>query len=116
MSRRLCLALDLVDDAALIAEYDAHHAAGAVWPEVTADISASGIESMEIWRVKDRCMMIIDVSNDYPRPKPALNRDIVDRWDALMLRYQKPLPGSLRGETWSLMQRIYKMPNAKSNE
>ena len=32
MSRRLCFALDLVDDAAKIAEYERFHDPGGVWP------------------------------------------------------------------------------------
>ena len=112
MSRRSCLALDLINDAALIAEYEAYHAPGAAWPEVVADIRASGIESMEIWRVDDRCMMIIEMSDDYPRPRQAQNREIVERWDALMARYQKLLPSASSGERWIPMQRIYRMEDA----
>jgi hypothetical protein len=37
-TRRLCLALDLKDDAAAIAEYERMHQPGNVWPEVIADI------------------------------------------------------------------------------
>ncbi|MEY4706463.1 MAG: hypothetical protein RJB58_186, partial [Pseudomonadota bacterium] len=54
MSRRLCFALDLVDDAARIAEYEAFHAPGGVWPQIVDDIGAQGIEGMEIWRTGTR--------------------------------------------------------------
>jgi hypothetical protein len=38
MRRRQCLAIDLQDDAAAIAEYDRIHAPGGPWPEVIAEI------------------------------------------------------------------------------
>ena len=40
LAKRVCFALDLIDDAALIADYERAHAAGCVWPEVTAAIRA----------------------------------------------------------------------------
>ncbi len=109
MSRRCCLTLDLVNDAALIAEYGAYHAEGAVWPEVIADIRASGIESLEIWRVDERCVMIIEAAEDYPRTRTAPKSAIVERWDTLMARYQCALPSAPTNERWTPMQRIYRM-------
>ena len=61
MSRRLCFALDLVNDAAKIAEYERFHAPGGVWPQIVDDIHAQGIEGMEIWRTGDRMVMIATV-------------------------------------------------------
>jgi L-rhamnose mutarotase len=112
MSRRCCLTLDLVNDAALIAEYEAYHAPGAAWPEVVADIRASGIESMEIWRMDERCMMIIEVTDDYPRAQVGPTSEIVARWNTLMARYQKPLPGAPVGVRWAPMKRIYRLDDA----
>lgn len=102
---RLCFALDLVDDAALIAEYEARHAAGALWPAVTAHIRAQGFEEMEIWRVGDRLVMIAEVAPDYPRavPEPPENAD----WESLMWRFQRPLPQAADGEKWVPMRRIF---------
>lgn len=105
MARRLCFALDLVDDAALIAEYEARHAPGAVWPAVLAYIEAQGVETMEIWRTGDRMVMIAEVADDYPRAveEPA---EIAD-WEALMWRFQRALPHAAPGEKWVPMQRIF---------
>lgn len=105
MSRRLCFTLDLVDDAALIADYEARHAPGAVWPEVIGHIRASGIEAMEIWRAGDRLVMIAQAAEDYPRPTPASPES--QRWETLMWRFQKPLPNSAPGEKWLEMKRIF---------
>lgn len=105
MSRRLCFALDLIDDAALIADYEAHHAPGAVWRPVIDHLRASGLESMEIWRTGDRLVMITDAAEDYPRPVPVSPE--MEQWEDLMWRFQKPLSGALPGEKWVAMRRIF---------
>jgi L-rhamnose mutarotase len=103
--RRFCYALDLIDDAALIAEYEARHAPGSAWPEVVAHIRAQGAEHMEIWRAGDRLMMIVEAANDYPRPVPAPPE--IDRWEELMWRFQRPLPFAPAGEKWMQMTQIF---------
>ena len=67
---RYCLTLDLKDDAALIAEYEAHHKA--VWPEVLGSISGSGIISMEIYRYNTRLFMIMETVDDLRRSNPDI--------------------------------------------
>lgn len=105
MGRRLCFALDLIDDDALIAAYESRHAPGAVWPAVIAHIRATGIEAMEIWRSGDRLMMIAETAADYPRTVPE-SAEIAD-WEVLMWRFQKPLPHAGDGEKWVGMHRIF---------
>jgi L-rhamnose mutarotase len=107
MTERRCFALDLADDPELIAEYEQLHAPGAVWPEVTAYIRASGVESMEIWRAGDRLLMIAEVADDYPRAiEPP---DEVAEWEEKMWRFQRPLRNAAEGEKWVLMRRIYSL-------
>ena len=105
MGRRMCFALDLIQDAALIAEYAARHAPGAVWPAVIAHIRAQGVTEMEIWRTGDRMVMIAEVTNGYPLPV-AEPPEIAD-WETLMWRFQKPLPHAAEGEKWVAMDRIF---------
>lgn len=107
MSHRRCFALDLNADPELIAEYERLHAAGTGWPAVVNHIRASGVESMEIWRTGDRMVMIAEVSDDYPRPieTPAE----VEKWEALMWRFQRPLPHAGEGEKWMPMKRIFSL-------
>lgn len=104
MNRR-CFALDLVDDARLIAEYERMHRAGEVWPEVVEHIRAIGITDMEIWRAGDRLVMIAEVTDDYPRPVIAPPE--LGRWEELMWRFQRSLPGAASGEKWMPMKRIF---------
>lgn len=116
MSRRLCFALDLVDDAALIAQYETLHAAGSGEPAVIADLRATGFEDMEIWRTADRCFMIAEVADDFPRPRDAAAQAVVDAWEARMWRFQKPLPHAAPGEKWVPMQRIFALSEQQGRE
>jgi L-rhamnose mutarotase len=102
---RLCFALDLIDDAAMIAEYEERHAPGALWPAVAAHIRARGVQAMEIWRTGDRLVMIAEVTADYPRDVPVPGEDA--EWEALMWRFQRPLPHAAPGEKWVAMARIF---------
>jgi L-rhamnose mutarotase len=108
-TRRLCFALDLNDDADLIAQYEAHHAAGAVWPGIVDLIRAQGVLSMEIWRTSDRCFMIAEVASDYPRPLSDAAMALDAEWQALMWRFQKPLPNAAPGEKWRPMAQIFSL-------
>ena len=107
MNNRRCFALDLTDDPELISEYEQMHAPGAVWPEVSAYIRATGVESMEIWRTGDRLFMIAEVLDDYPRAveTPAET----DRWEELMWRFQRPLAHAAEDEKWVPMKRIFSL-------
>lgn len=106
MARR-CFALDLKNDAELIAEYEAVHGPGAGWPAVIEHIKATGVEVMEIWRTGDRLFMIAEVADDYPRPVEAPAD--VERWETLMWRFQQPLPHAAEGEKWVAMKLIFSL-------
>lgn len=105
MSNRLVFALDLVDDAALIAEYERRHAPGAVWPAIIADIRTRGFLSMEIWRFADRLVMIADVVDDFPRTADASEQAVVQAWENAMDKYQAPI--LTEGPKWAPMARIF---------
>jgi L-rhamnose mutarotase len=104
--RRVVKVLDLIDDAALIAEYGQWHSPGAVWPEVTTHLVATGVLDMEIWTAGTRLVMILVVSDDFPRPVKEPAR--VTEWEARMSTYQQRLPGNLaEGEKWVSLTRIF---------
>lgn len=113
MSRRLCFALDLVNDAEKIAQYEQFHRPGGVWPQIVDDIHAQGIEGMEIWRTGDRMVMIATVADDYPRARniPAA----YDEWETLMWGFQKALPHAAPGEKWVAMTRIFDLAEQKGS-
>jgi L-rhamnose mutarotase len=105
--RRLVRALDLVNDARIIADYRSRHAPGAVWPEVVAYIRATGVLDMEIWCVENRLFMILEVTDDYPRD--IAEPDRVADWERLMSAFQQPLPGAPRDQKWLPLSRIFSL-------
>ena len=108
--RRYCLALDLKDDASLIAEYEEHHRN--VWPEIIASIKDSGIEQMEIYRAGNRLFMIMETNDSFNFEKKAkadATNNKVQEWEKLMWKYQRALPAANPGEKWVLMEKIFEI-------
>ena len=67
--KRYCLALDLKNDEALIAEYEEYHRNA--WPEILQSIKAAGIAQMEIYRINNRLFMIMEVNDDFSFEKKS---------------------------------------------
>ena len=108
MSRRRCFALDLKADASLIREYCRMHEPGSVWPQVIAHIRSQGIEDMQIWQRDDRLFMIIEASDDYPKPVADQGaRDANTRWESLMAGFQRRLARTTPDEKWASMRGIF---------
>lgn len=111
MLTRYCLALDLKDDPALIAEYEEWHRK--VWPEILDSITSSGIEQMEIYRAANRLFMIMEVNERFSfeaKGNADASNEKVQEWEALMWRFQQPLPFAAPGEKWVLMDKIFTLP------
>ncbi|KOS05728.1 L-fucose mutarotase [Flavobacterium akiainvivens] len=108
--KRYCLALDLVDNPVLIAEYEAYHKA--IWPEITESIKGSGIEAMEIYRTGNRLFMIMEVNEEFSfEAKGAADaaNPKVQEWENLMWKYQQALPNAKPGEKWLLTDKIFSL-------
>lgn len=106
--KRYCLALDLKDDPALIAEYEAYHRA--VWPEIIRSINDAGIETLDIYRTGNRLFMIMEVNENFSfeaKAKADLENPKVQEWETLMWTYQQALPFAQPGEKWVLMDKIF---------
>lgn len=118
MSRRICLALDLKDDPALIADYERHHMAENAWPEIVDSIAGAGILEMEIYRTGNRLFMVMEVSEDFdPVAKAAADagNPKVAEWEALMENFQQFLPWAKPGEKWVEMSPIYRLSDAQAH-
>lgn len=108
--KRYCLALDLKDDPALIAAYEAHHQQ--VWPEIITSIRESGILQMDIYRTGNRLFMVMETEDDFSFAEKAeqdRNNERVQAWEQLMWKYQEPLPHAAPGEKWVLMESIFSL-------
>ncbi|KTF41035.1 L-rhamnose mutarotase [Xanthomonas translucens] len=116
---RHCYLLDLHDDPALIAEYERWHRPDTVWPEIVASLRNAGIRELDIHRCGDRLVMLMEVDDDYsPAAKAAADAadPRVQAWEALMWRFQKPLPGSAPGEKWREALQIFSLQAAVAEQ
>lgn len=108
---RHVLAIDLIDDANAIQLYEWYHRPEQASDVVTRSIAASGVIEMEIFRVSNRLVMIMDVSDNFNFEKKAaldaVNQEVV-RWETEMGALQQPIlgPGTPK---WSQMKRIYSL-------
>ena len=105
---RLCLALDLKDDALLIEEYCRLHER--IWPEIASSIRDAGITGMEIWRTGNRLTMVMETDDRFHAAAKAAADEVnpkVAEWEALMWRFQLPLPWADPGQKWVPMTRIF---------
>ncbi len=105
---RYCLALDLKDDAQLIAEYEELHKK--IWPEIHTAIIDSGIVSMEIYRIGTRLFMIMETSDDFSfeaKSKEDAKNAKVQEWENFVWKYQQALPMAKAGEKWLRMSKIF---------
>jgi L-rhamnose mutarotase len=110
MPKRYCLALDLKNDDALIAEYEHYHEN--VWPEIISSIKNSGIEAMNIYRTGNRLFMIMDVNDEFSFEKKSAAdsaNEKVQEWEELMWKFQQPLPWAKENEKWVLMEEIFEL-------
>ncbi len=109
--KKHCLALDLKDDEGLIAKYDEYHRN--VWPEVLKSLKDSGIEHMDIYRIANRLVMIIEVSDSFSYERKAkMDADNikVQEWEVLMWNYQQALPMAKPGQKWLPMEKVFEFP------
>lgn len=107
---RYCLALDLKDDPALIAEYERYHEK--IWPEIDASIRESGITEMEIYRVGNRLFMIMETDETFSFDRKAAvdaANPVVQEWETLLWQYQQALPTAKLGEKWLFMTKLFQL-------
>lgn len=106
--KRYCLGLDLQNDPRLISEYEDWHRK--VWPEIKNSIRDAGILDMEIYRLTDRLIMLIETADDFSFEKKAAMdaaNPKVREWEELMWKYQRPFAWARPGEKWILMEKVF---------
>ena len=107
---KYCFALDLKDDAGLIAEYKRYHVD--VWPTILQSIKDAGIHDLEIYCISNRLFMIMKVKEGFSFEEKAAAdaaNKVVQEWEELMWKYQQALPIAKPGEKWMLMEKIFQL-------
>lgn len=106
---RYALALDLVNDAQSIANYEKAHAQ--IWPAVREHLQAQGVLQMQIYRLGTRLFMVMEVDpaayNAERMTQAAQSNPAIVRWEALMWTHQAPTPWTPAGEKWVPMAKIF---------
>ena len=108
--RRYCMTLDLKDEKSALAEYKRYHVR--IWPEIKQSILDSGVEAMEIYMLKTRLFMIMDVEDGFSLAAKAEADAVnpkVQEWEALMRRWQQQLPGAAPGQWWTPMEKVFSL-------
>ncbi len=116
--KRYTLALDLIDDPALISEYEHWHRHENGWPEIRKSIEDAGITNMEIYRTGNRLFMIMETAEHFSfEGKSGMDaaNPKVQEWEQLMWKFQQPLPWAREGEKWIIMNKIFQLHTTQSN-
>jgi L-rhamnose mutarotase len=111
MGKRFGLTLQLRDDANAIAEYRRYHQD--VWPEVTAELRAIGIERMFIYLLGRRLFQYIETTDAFdPRDLPRLNDNPrYAEWDRLMRTMQEKVDEAAEDDWWATMEEVFVLEN-----
>ena len=110
--KRYTLALDLLDEPTLIAEYEHWHKQEIHWTDINQMIKDSGITDMQIYRIGNRLFMIMDTEDDFDGAKKAeqdAGNPRIQEWETLMNRFQQRLPWAKGDEKWVIMDKIFQL-------
>ena len=110
--KRYCMAVDLVNNPEMIAEYEAYHKK--LKPEIEKSIRDAGVTVMEIYRLENHLFMIMETEDDFSferKAKMDAENPKVQEWEGLMWKYQQGLPSAKEGEKWMIMKKIFDMEN-----
>ncbi|WP_395667316.1 L-rhamnose mutarotase [Rhodoferax sp.] len=112
---RYALALDLVDDAQRIADYEKAHET--IWPAVRDHLFSNGVIAMEIYRLGTRLFMVMDTDDAIYSPEAMARADATNpaiaEWEALMWTYQVPTPWTPAGTKWTALRKIFSLDSQR---
>ena len=108
--KKYCFALDLIDLPHIIEQYEYYHQKANIWPEIVAGIKACGVHKMDIYRVGNRLLMIVELPTNMDIQQcfsKMAGLPKQQEWATLMHTMQQPLPFAQPQEYWILMQPIF---------
>ncbi|HEV3214650.1 MAG TPA: L-rhamnose mutarotase [Vicinamibacterales bacterium] len=108
---RSVLTVNLKNDPSAIEAYRDYHRR--VWPEVLQSLLNAGVESMDIYLLGRRVVMIVEMTDgfDYRRAfkAHASSNPRVAEWERLMKSLQEPSPDAADGEWWAVMEPVFRL-------
>lgn len=84
-----------------------------VWPEVVAAQRAAGVLNMQIFRLGEQLVMVMETTDDFTfERKAALDRanEKVMAWEREMSRYQAAHADADASGKWQRMELIFQLP------
>jgi L-rhamnose mutarotase len=105
-----CFALDLKNDALLIAEYKRYHETEHIWPEVVDSIKSHGVLREQIFLLGTRMVLVLFTSDEFELQEKAqhdLGNVRLQDWEKLMWSYQQSLPEADPTQKWVQMDKIF---------
>jgi L-rhamnose mutarotase len=111
-TNRTCLALDLKDDADLIAQYEHFHTPEGIWKGIPEGIKAGGIEDMQIYRIGNHLFMIAETVEEITLEEAfeaTSKQPHQPEWAAFVAGFQQKLKEAKPEEQWAKMQNIFSL-------
>ena len=79
---------------------------------MSQSIRNSGIQNLELYLLGTRMVMVMEVNEHFSFEAKTLadqcNPKVLE-WEALMSKFQQPLPQASPGEKWLLMEKIFEL-------
>jgi L-rhamnose mutarotase len=113
---RYVLTTDLVDDPAAMTAYRRHH--DEIWPEVVRSLTAAGVRELDIYQLGTRLVMVLELENGLDPAavfaRHSTSHPRVAEWEGLMKMFQRAAAGSVPGEWWGRMERVFELSAHKT--
>lgn len=109
--------MDLKDDPETLSAYDRAHSIGQTPVEIVEAQCRHGIDEMEIFRIGNRLVMVLDTNEAFDPDGlegERLTQDVVDRWHMRMIELQRPPFES--GEAWPEARRVFRQSDHLSDK
>ena len=109
--KRVVQTIQIKDDPEIQRKYREYH--DNAWPEVIESLREIGIDSLEIYLLGRRLVMVMETADDFDGEKQFAihyNRsEKIREWEDMMKSFQEPVPESPGGDWWAPMERVFKM-------
>jgi len=109
-TKRYCQTLKLVDEPALIAEYERLHSPECSWKVIRDGIREVGILEMEIYRHNNLLFMMVETPMDFDWDSAMARLATLpqqEEWENTVAAFQQCAQGATSDEKWQGMHRIF---------